>query len=96
MQQPHTRENPGAGTPGLQGQTKILQSQNSESWPSEQTILRDGGWEFASIFVACGVSAMAAFSGGSLAEIEGNLICARSALLEAIAVFKDLKRLEEA
>jgi hypothetical protein len=91
-----SNENPGAGTPGLLSQTKNMPEENSNSWPDEQTILRDGGWEFASIFVACGVSAMAAFCGGSLPEIEASLLSARLALIEAISAFRELQKIEGA
>jgi hypothetical protein len=96
MLQPHLRENPGAGTPGLEGHTKNSHPESSTVACDAQLLLRDGGWEFCSIFTACGVSAMAAFGGGSIAEIEAALLSARLALIEAIGAFKELRSIEGA
>jgi hypothetical protein len=86
-----TRENPGVGAPGSQLQTKNLHPENNNSQSDVQSLLRDGGWEFASIFTGCGVAAMAAFGGGSIMEIEAALHSARLALLEAISTLKELR-----
>ncbi len=91
-----TDENPGAGTPGLVTQSKIPPWENSNLRIDAQFILRDGLWEFASIFTACGVSAMALAGGGSIVEIEAALMSARLALLEAISTFKELRQIEGA
>ncbi len=96
MQKPYRHENPGAGTPGLRPQSKNSHSENSNLKIDAQFILRDGLWEFASIFTACGVSAMALAGGGSIGEIEAALIGARLALLEAISTFKELRQIEGA
>jgi hypothetical protein len=96
MLQSHLRENPGAATPGLEGHTKNSHPENNNLNTDAQLILRDGLWEFASIFTACGVSAMALAGGGSIGEIEAALTSARLALIEAIGAFKELRSIEEA
>ena len=52
-----TRETPGAGTPGVQLQSKSLHPENNNSRSDVRFLLRVGGWEFASIFTGCGVAA---------------------------------------
>jgi hypothetical protein len=86
-----TNESPGAGTPGLEAQSKNLHPEINNSQSDVQFLLRDGGWEFASIFTGCGAAAMAAFGGGSVAEIEAALHSARLALLEAISTLEELR-----
>jgi len=86
-----TNESPGGCAPGPQLQSKNMHPENNNFQADVQFLLRDGGWEFASIFVACGVSAMAAFGGGSVAEIEAALHGAGLALLEAISTLKELR-----
>ncbi len=91
-----TRENPGVRAPGSQLQSKNLHPEINNSQSDVQFLLRDGGWEFASIFTGCGVAAMAAFGGGSIVEIEAALHGARLALLEAISTFKELRAASDA
>lgn len=91
-----TNETPSVRAPGVQPQSKNLQPENSNSQSDAQFILRDGGWEIASIFTGCGVAAMAAFGCGSIMEIEAALHGARLALLEAISTFKELQKIERA
>ena len=76
---------------GLSAHFNISHSESSNAGNDAQLILRDGGWEFASIFTGCGVAAMAAFGGGSIKEIEAALHGAGLALLEAITTFKELR-----
>ena len=86
-------ESPGAGTPGLEFESKIQHPDNARILHEQQLVLRDGLWELCSIFVACGVAAMATASGGSVQAIEVDLRSARLALIEAIETFKDLRAL---
>ena len=69
-------------------------SRNQRIEDDLQAIARDGGWEFCSMLAGCAVSAMAAFSGGSVEDIGESLRASRLALLEAIAALRDLEKIE--
>jgi hypothetical protein len=96
MQTPHQNENPGAGTPGIQPQSKISHTKINNSNTDAQLLLRDALWEVAAILAGCGACAMVAASGGSLAEIEAALQSSRIALIESISIFKQLREIEVA